>query len=96
MMSHNTISVEVFSSFACNRCQQAKDEIQQLIINLQQEFPCICFKYNEVDVVENIDRAVSLAILTVPSIVINGEKYFNSMPALSELNKQLLMLINQK
>tara|TARA_R110002167_G_scaffold207882_4_gene411951 strand:+ start:1849 stop:2028 length:180 start_codon:yes stop_codon:yes gene_type:complete len=50
-------------------------------------------QYREIDVLEQLDYAVSLGVLSTPSIAINGELVFSSMPSLKrfeeELNKRL-------
>lgn len=38
----------------------------------------------EVNVVENVDRAVDLGVLTLPSIVIDGKLVFTSMPPVAQ------------
>ena len=44
----------------------------------------------EVNAVENLDRAVELGVLTLPSIVIDGELVFTSMPTAMQLRDALI------
>jgi predicted thioredoxin/glutaredoxin len=46
-------------------------------------------------VVDNIDRAVELGVLTVPSIAIDGELVFTSMPTVTQLRRELTRRIGK-
>ena len=94
------IVVEVFSASACNRCVKAKQEIVQLVEQLNQDLHLTnrnktrMIRYQDIDVVENIDRAVALGILSTPSIVINDQLIYTNMPPMSDLKAKLLQLIS--
>jgi len=93
------IVIEVFSASACNRCVKAKQEIVQLVEQLNRDLPLTnrnkvrMIRYQDIDVVDNIDRAVALGILTTPSIVINDQLIYTNMPPISDLKAKLLQLI---
>tara|TARA_R110002167_G_scaffold365860_2_gene591693 strand:+ start:13788 stop:14060 length:273 start_codon:yes stop_codon:yes gene_type:complete len=86
------IAIELFSATACHRCSAAKKRIQVLIDELADDR----VEYRELDVLEQLDYAVSLGILSTPSIAINGELVFSAMPSLKrfrdELQKRLASL----
>jgi thioredoxin 1 len=44
----------------------------------------------EVNVVDNLDHAVDLGVLTLPSIVMDGELVFTSMPTVTQLREALI------
>ena len=46
-------------------------------------------EWREVNVVDNLDHAVDLGVLTLPSIVIDGELVFTSMPTVAQLREAL-------
>ncbi len=79
------VSIELFSATTCHRCGDAKKRIKTLINGLGDER----VEYRELDVLEELDYAVSLGILTTPSIVINGQLVFAGMPSLKRLYKEL-------
>lgn len=100
-MPASTIILEVFSASACNRCLNAKIQIQVLLerlnvsLNKTNNAPLGCLIcYLDVDVVENIDRAVELGILTTPTIVINDQIAFTNMPNMTELEDYLMNLLS--
>jgi len=84
------IKIELFSSNFCDRCEKAKQRIQEML----DQFSDDAIVYRELDVLEHLDYAVSLGVLTTPTIVINGELAFTGMPPIKnlkdELNKRLL------
>jgi len=47
-------------------------------------------EWRELNVVDNLDHAVDLGVLTLPSIVIDGELVFTSMPTVTQLREALI------
>ena len=84
-----TLTIELISASVCNRCTSAKSRLVALILKMDDNR----IQYREIDVLEQLDYAVSLGVLSTPSIAINGELVFSSMPSLKrfeeELNKRL-------
>jgi len=79
------ITIELFSASTCNRCGDAKKRIQTLVDKMDDDR----VKYQELDVLEELDYAVSLGVLTTPAIAINGELIFTTMPSLKRLTDEL-------
>jgi hypothetical protein len=48
-------------------------------------------EWHEVNVVVSLDHAVELGVLTLPSIAIDGELVFTSMPTVAQLREALIM-----
>jgi protein-disulfide isomerase len=80
------MKVEMFHTPGCPACVAAHAELraaaQQAVKDLE---------WREVNVVDNLDRAVELGVLTLPSIVIDGELVFTSMPTAAELREALVV-----
>ncbi len=53
------------------------------------ELPSDRIQWREVDVVEELDYAVQLGVLSMPSIAIDGELVFKSQPSMKELRATL-------
>lgn len=70
------IKVDLYTSNVCSRCIRAKDQLSHIIKKLGAEK----FDLNHIDVVERIDDAIALGILAAPSIVINNQLVFSTMP----------------
>lgn len=79
------IIIELFSASTCHRCGDAKKRIQTLVDELGDDR----VEYRELDVLQELDYAVSLGILITPSIVINGQLIFAGMPSLKQLTDEL-------
>jgi glutaredoxin len=62
--------IELFSSNGCQDCDAVKELLNQIITRYTG------VDLEIVDIGENVDRAEEYGIISVPSIVINGELYF--------------------
>ena len=79
------IQVEVFSSPGCNRCGQVFDILQTIARDLGAER----IDWREVNVLEELDYAVELGVLSMPAIAIDGELVFRSHPSADKLRNAL-------
>jgi thioredoxin 1 len=79
------MKVELFHTPGCPACLAAQCELrtaaQQTVKDLE---------WHEVNVVDKLDKAVELGVLTLPSIVIDGELVFTSLPTAAQLRKALI------
>jgi glutaredoxin len=62
--------IELFSSTGCQDCDAVKELLNQIITRYTG------VDVEIVDIGEDVDRAEEYGIISVPSIVINGELYF--------------------
>jgi len=82
------VNVDVFSSPGCGKCGHAKEVLRKLVEELGEEK----VSWRDVNILEDIDYAVELGVLSTPSIAINGELVFKSLPSAKRLRD---VLINQ-
>jgi len=75
----------VFSSPGCGKCGQAKAVLQQIA----EEIGGDQIAWREVNVLEELDYAVSLGVLSTPAIAVNGELVFSSLPGAKKLREVL-------
>jgi len=79
------MKVEIFYSPGCVACVDAHAKLrsaaQKAVKNLD---------WREVSVLDHLDRAVELGVMTLPSIVVDGELVFTSMPTVKELRDALI------
>jgi len=87
-----TIKVEVFSSPGCGKCGHAKDVLRKLADELDSE----SIHWREVNILEELDYAVSLGVLSTPSIAINDELVFSSLPSAKKLRDELLARLGKE
>lgn len=77
--------VEIFHSPNCSACVAAHEELRtvarETVNNLE---------WHELNVLDRLDYAVELGVLTLPSIVIDGELVFTSMPTVNQLRAALI------
>jgi len=79
------IKVEVFYSPGCGKCGQARE----LLRRLAEEIGAGCITWREINVLEEMDYAVSLGVLSTPAIAINGKLEFTSLPSAKKLRQVL-------
>lgn len=79
------IKVEVFSSPGCSKCGHAKDVLRQLVDELGGDK----IQWREVNILDELDHAIELGVMTTPSIAIDSELVFASLPSAKKLRKEL-------
>ncbi len=80
-----SLKVEVFSSPGCAKCGQAKEVLRKLALELGGD----ALEWREVNILENVDYAVDLGVLTTPAIAIDGEIVFAGLPSAKRLRETL-------
>ena len=80
-----SIKVEVFSSPGCSKCGQAKEVLRKLA----DEIGGSRVKWREVNVLEELDYAVRLGVLSTPAIAIDGDLTFTGLPSVRKLRSEL-------
>lgn len=79
------IKVEVFSSPGCGKCGHAREMLRRLA----EEIGAGRIAWREVNVLEEMDYAVALGVLSTPAIAINGKLEFTSLPSAKKLRQAL-------
>ncbi|SDD66186.1 thioredoxin family protein [Kordiimonas lacus] len=79
------VIVELLTASGCNRCRQTRDRIRFVVA----DWPEGSFDYREVNVVEEIDYAVKLEVLSTPSVAIDGVLAFTGPPSEKKLHQAL-------
>ena len=78
------MKVEMFYTPSCAACLTTQQKLRTAARQLVHDR-----EWRELNVVDNIDRAVELGVLTVPSIAIDGEIVFTSMPSARQFRREL-------
>lgn len=79
------ILIEAFSAPGCAKCAQTRQALKSVTEELGKER----FVWREVNVLEEIDYAVQLGVLTPPSLAIDGELVFAALPTPDRLRAEL-------
>ena len=73
------MKVELFHTPGCSECVGAYTRLrtaaQEVVKGLE---------WREVNVLDDLDHAVELGVMTLPSIVVDGELVFTSMPTVKQ------------
>jgi len=77
--------IEVFTAPGCGKCGKAKDELETAVHQLGNEK----FEWREVNILQEMDYAIELGVLSTPSIAINGELVFTALPSAKNLLQAL-------
>lgn len=80
-----SVEVELFTASWCPRCTSAARKLSRIIGELNDD--SLTFKV--VDVLDELDRAVALGIVSTPAVAIDGELVFCALPAEDVLRERL-------
>jgi thioredoxin-like negative regulator of GroEL len=79
------VKVEIFYSPGCARCGKAKDLLRKIAADIGGGRIAL----REVSVLEELDYAVSLGVLSTPAIAVDGKLAFTSLPPSGRLRAML-------
>lgn len=79
------IKIEVFSSPGCGKCGHAKNVLRKVVEEIDKEG----IEWREVNILEELDYAVSLGVVTTPAIAIDGQLSFTGLPSAKALRERL-------
>ncbi|MHB1566323.1 MAG: thioredoxin family protein [Acidiferrobacter sp.] len=79
------VEVEVFSSPGCGKCAQAV----QLLRAVAEELGPEKVRWRAVNILEELDHAVDVGVLTSPAIAVNGKLVFSGLPSTKDLRDYL-------
>jgi len=74
------MKVELFYSPGCGRCTDAQNDLKVATLAIVRDL-----EWRELNVIEELDYAVELGVLTLPAIAIDGELVFTSLPTKGQL-----------
>jgi thioredoxin 1 len=81
-----SVLVEVLTASGCGRCQKIKALTKEVIAELNDDR----VRYQEINVVDDIDYAVRLGVMSTPAIALNGELEFSGPPSKAKLRQAIL------
>jgi len=80
------VKIEVFSSPGCGKCGHAKEILRKMADELGGDK----IHWREVNILDELDHAVKLGVLSTPAIAINDILVFTSLPTVKKLRAELL------
>ena len=79
------MKVELFYTPGCEKCADNKDELRTVATELVPDLV-----WRELNVLDELDYAVEVGVVTLPSIAIDGEVLFSSLPTCRQLRRELI------
>ena len=84
-MTVKPIKIEVFSSPGCTQCSH----VLQVLESVEDELGAESIEWRKVNVLDELEYAVELGVLSMPAIAIDGELVFKSHPSARKLRDAL-------
>ena len=79
------MKVELFYTPGCEKCADNKDKLRTVATELVPDLV-----WRELNVLDELDYAVEVGVITLPSIAIDGEVLFSSLPTCRQLRRELI------
>lgn len=83
--------IDLFYTPGCKECVAKKEALKVTAKNLVPDL-----LWREMNVLDEIDYAVELGVLTLPAIAIDGEVVFPSLPTSEQLKRELVKRISKE
>ncbi len=80
------MKIEIFYTPGCAKCAYSKESLKA---TAEQLLPDVVWR--ELNVIDELDYAVEVGVLTLPAMAINGELVFSSLPTARQLRRELTM-----
>jgi hypothetical protein len=78
------MKIELFYTPGCDKCADSKEQLRAAAMKLVPDLV-----WRELNVLDKLDYAVEVGVLTLPAIVIDGEVVFSSLPTTRQLCREL-------
>ncbi|RAP52565.1 MAG: thioredoxin [Methanosphaera sp. rholeuAM270] len=86
-----SVKLEVFTSKSCPYCPMAVSAAEEVVKELGDQVD-----YEHLDVDENIDKVREYQIMSIPTVVVDGEVAFIGAPTPEELSKKIRKTLLRK
>lgn len=84
-----SIKVEIFFTPGCSHCDRTRDNLKAVAQAYGQQQ----VTWRDVNVLDELDYAVQLGVLTPPSMAIDGELVFATLPSAARFREELARLL---
>jgi glutaredoxin len=79
------MKIEVFYTPGCSECVAAHAKLRTAAQEAVKDL-----EWRELNVLDDLDYAVELGVLTLPTIAVDGELVFTSMPTVEQLREAVV------
>lgn len=84
-----SVKIELIAAPGCKKCVAAQEQLRAIAITTLGENEVV---WREVNVLKELNYAVSLGVLSMPAIAVNGELKFSSLPTPEQFRTMLTTL----
>ena len=84
------LKIELISASGCRKCAQTRETLKAVAAELAQDR----LQWRDVNVLEELDYAVSLGVLTLPAMAVNGKLVFSSLPTPEQLRAEIIRQVH--
>lgn len=84
-----SIKIELIAAPGCSKCAAAQQQLRAIATAVLGETAIV---WREVNVLKELDYAVSLGVLSMPAIAVDGELKFSSLPTPEQFRAMLTRL----
>ncbi|HHJ34464.1 MAG TPA: glutaredoxin [Gammaproteobacteria bacterium] len=78
--------IEVFTAPGCGKCGKAKHVLE----DIARQMGADKFEWREVNILQEMDYAIELGVLSTPAIAIQGKLVFSALPSARQLQQTLV------
>ena len=82
--------VELFHAPGCKKCEQAQADLKAVALRAVDGL-----EWRELNVLDALDYAVELGVLTLPAIAIDRKLVFTALPTPEQLRKALIRTLGE-
>ena len=86
------VKIEIIATPGCKKCAAAQRELRAVAASVLGEDNVV---WREVNVLEELDYAVALGVLSMPAVAVNGELKFSLLPTPKQLRAALTSLVSR-
>jgi thioredoxin 1 len=87
-----SMKVEVFSTPGCSKCARARDALKAVVASFGHDK----VTWREVNIIDELEYAVELGVVVPPSIAIDGELVFPTLPTATKLKEALIQRLERR
>lgn len=84
-----SVKIELIAAPGCGKCVAAQEQLRAIATAVFGDNEVV---WREVNVLKEFDYAVSLGVLSMPAIAVNGELKFSSLPTPEQFRTMLTTL----
>ena len=78
------MKIEIFSAKGCQKCEASQSDLREVAVGVIPDV-----EWRLVNVLDELDYAISLGVLSLPSVVVDGKVLFTSLPTAKQLRSVL-------